>query len=100
MAKPAQDHPSEKAETELAQHYFFNHRDSDGYASDEEGASFISLAEAIAEARRSACEMISEKLLTGDRLDWHSVIEIVDETGKIVSTLTYLDAARVPQDGR
>jgi len=97
MAKANQGHPSDRPEPELTQHYFFNHRDSDGCANDVEGASFVSLKEAIAEARRSACEMISEKLLTGEKLDWHSVIEIVDETGHLVSTLTYLDAAQVPK---
>jgi hypothetical protein len=49
--------------------FFFHLRDVDTYEEDHEGIEFPSLAEGIAEARRSAREMVAELVLNDDVVD-------------------------------
>ena len=71
--------------------YFFNVRGSDGTISrDREGQDLPSLEAARAEAVSSNREMLGERLLHGGSLGPREV-EIVDEGGKVLATVTAED---------
>jgi hypothetical protein len=71
--------------------YFFNVRSSDGTVSrDREGQDLPSLEAARAEAVSSNREMLGERLLHGGSLGPRE-IEIADESGKVLATVTAED---------
>jgi hypothetical protein len=71
--------------------FFFHLRDEDSYEEDYEGIEFPSLAQAVAEARRSAREMVAELVLHDDVIDGRS-LEITGDDGPVLATVTFKDA--------
>jgi hypothetical protein len=80
-----------------AGHYYFRHRQGNTSLADLEGAKFSSLQEAEGEAISSLREIIAALLLTTDIMIWDGAIEIINEGGEVLKTVTYLAAARVPE---
>ncbi len=74
--------------------FFFHLRDVDSYEEDHEGIEFPSLAQAVAEARRSAREMVAELVLHDDVVDGRS-LEIAGDDGSVVATVAFKDAVLV-----
>ena len=71
--------------------YFFNVRDSDGDVSrDDEGQELPDLKAAREEAINANREMLGERLLHGGSLN-NRQIEIADESGNILETITSQD---------
>lgn len=77
--------------------FFFNIRDGQNYL-DEEGLLLGSLEDARQEALRGAREIMAENLKRGLPLLLEERIEIVDEHGTLLSTITFREAAGL--DGR
>ena len=71
--------------------FFFHLRDVDSYEEDHEGIEFPSLAQAVAEARRSAREMVAELVLHDDVVDGRS-LEIAGDDGSVLATVAFKDA--------
>ncbi|XAZ26051.1 hypothetical protein LVY75_35355 (plasmid) [Sinorhizobium sp. B11] len=74
--------------------FFFHLRDEDSYEEDQEGIEFPSLAQAVAEARRSAREMVAELVLHDDVIDGRS-LEIAGDDGSVLATVAFKDAVRM-----
>ena len=71
--------------------YFFHVRNADNLVScDQEGQELADLEAAYAEAVNSNREMLSERLLHGGSLGPRQV-EIADESGKVLATITAED---------
>ena len=71
--------------------FFLHVREGDKVIEDIEGAEFLSLAEARAEAIKSARELMSDKVtLAADPFD--NRFEIADESGTIVLIVHFEDA--------
>jgi hypothetical protein len=79
-----------------AERYFFRHRQGTTTFTDSEGSEFANLPEAEHEAISSLREIIASMLLTSDEMAWDGAIEIVNEHGDVLLTVTYLQAAGVP----
>ncbi len=73
--------------------YFF-HLHNDEVALDEEGQDFDSVADARADAIFNLRSLASEQVTQG-RLNLDDRIEIADETGTVVDTVTVRDAVIV-----
>lgn len=73
--------------------YFLGLREDQQFIKDSEGMSFASQAEAQAYALQSMRDIISEFLRTGETAAVRS-IEIADEYGVIVGTVTQADALK------
>ncbi|MBB3447122.1 MULTISPECIES: hypothetical protein [unclassified Rhizobium] len=71
--------------------FFFHLRDVDSYEEDHEGIEFPSVAQAVAEARRSAREMVAELVLHDDVVDGRS-LEIAGDDGSVLATVAFKDA--------
>lgn len=71
--------------------FFFHLRDVDSYEEDHEGIEFPSLTQAVAEARRSAREMVAELVLHDDVVDGRS-LEIAGDDGSVLATVAFKDA--------
>ena len=73
--------------------YYF-HLYNDLVARDEEGRNLSGLAEARDVAVREAREMMTETLAAG-HLDLSHRIDVEDETGAVVATVTFKDAVDI-----
>lgn len=71
--------------------FFFNVREGDKLIADLEGADFLSIAEATAEAVLSARELMADSILAG-RKPSDSRFEIGDESGQIVLIMPFEEA--------
>ncbi len=71
--------------------FFFHLRDVDSYEEDHEGIEFPSVAQAVAEARRSAREMVAELVLHDDVVDGRS-LDIAGDDGSVLATVAFKDA--------
>jgi|APAra7269096714_1048519.scaffolds.fasta_scaffold00279_40 hypothetical protein len=71
--------------------FFFHLRDVDSYEEDHEGIELPSVAQAVAEARRSAREMVAELVLHDDVVDGRS-LEIAGDDGSVLATVAFKDA--------
>lgn len=73
---------------------FYFHLYNDIIATDEEGRELPDAEAARAEAIAEAREMMTEAVLKGEVILSHRIV-IADESGKVVSTVTYRDAVAV-----
>jgi hypothetical protein len=71
--------------------FYMHLQESDGLIRDMEGGKFANLPDAEEEARRSIREMVSEYVFAGKTLPLRG-IELCDETGNTVSTVTVASA--------
>jgi uncharacterized protein DUF6894 len=76
--------------------YFFNVRQGTEYHRDEEGQEFGDTEAARHEAMSLIREMIGEKVLHGGSVD-HRTIEIADEAGMVLETVTSREVLFGPQ---
>ncbi|MBB3644534.1 hypothetical protein FHX14_000693 [Rhizobium sp. BK619] len=74
--------------------FFFHLRDVNSYEVDHEGIEFPTLAQAVAEARRSAREMVAELVLHDDVVDGRT-FEITGTDGSILATVAFKDVVRM-----
>jgi hypothetical protein len=70
--------------------FFFHFRDQNGFKKDEEGQDLLDLQAAHAEALKAAQELWSD--LPPDMAREEISIEIADETGETVLTVSFLEA--------
>lgn len=77
--------------------YYFNIQDTEFYP-DEEGQELADHAAAFKEAISAARELACGEVMRG-QLEPHHRIEVVDEDGQAVATVTYADAAGIVMDG-
>jgi hypothetical protein len=73
--------------------YFFHLRDGDQLVPDDTGMNLQDIEEARAEAVRSARDILADQLRAGEALDGQ-IVEIADETGKVLDVVTFQDALR------
>lgn len=73
---------------------YFNIRDGDRLSRDPEGAEFLDVETARAEAVRSARELLSQRVLNGEEIDGQS-FELTDESGAVVDTVKFRDVLRL-----
>ncbi|MES2473312.1 MAG: hypothetical protein V4601_10805 [Pseudomonadota bacterium] len=71
-------------------HYYFHVREGSDISRDEEGQDLPNVEAARREAISSSREILGEKLLHGGSLN-HRTIEIADETGHVVDTVSSND---------
>jgi hypothetical protein len=71
--------------------YFFNVRNGIGFVADDEGMELSGLEAARAVALKGARSIIVDEVLEG-RLDLDGAIEVVDEAGNRLLTMTYRQA--------
>lgn len=76
--------------------YFFNIRNGQGLVRDLEGTDFPTAEDAREEALAVARELIGRQLISGDRVDWRSVIEIDRDDGLSAGTVSFFEAAGLP----
>ena len=74
--------------------FHFNVRNGSGYTQDDEGQEVSNLDEVRRRAVEGARSLLSAEALTGD-LDLRGRIEVTDETGELVITVTFRDALDV-----
>jgi hypothetical protein len=96
MAEAVPNQITEPPVPERAERFYFRHRQGDTSVDDLEGAEFPSLQEAAGEAVSSLREIIAAMLLTTDVMVWDGAIEIINESGQVLKTVTYIAAAGVP----
>jgi hypothetical protein len=68
--------------------FYFHIRDGEALEVDPQGVEFPSLESAILDARRAAREILAERLMEGETVDWQS-FEITSEDGMFVEKLTF-----------
>lgn len=76
--------------------YFFNIRNGQALVRDLEGTDFATADDAREEALAIARELIGRQLMSGDRVDWGSVIEIYRDDGSSAGTVNFFQAAGLP----
>ena len=76
--------------------YYFDVRNSFGFASDEEGKELASFDEARAVAMEAARSLISADVKEG-RLDLNGTIEILDEQRQPITTISFAEAVTFQQ---
>jgi CheY-like chemotaxis protein len=76
----------------VTQRYFLHVRDGDARLADPDGANFIDLASARAEAIESARELIAECVRTGSPMGLHRVFDIANSSGQVLATVPFSDA--------
>jgi hypothetical protein len=91
--------PNPQLDSGQAKRYFFQHRQGDTSHIDHEGAEFATLGEAEHEAVRSVREIIASMLMAEGEVEWDGSIEIISDAGDVLRTVTYLNAANVPNIG-
>ncbi|EQB30081.1 DUF6894 family protein [Sphingobium ummariense] len=64
---------------------------------DEEGQDFPNIAAAVAEAVRSARDIIAEHVLTGRTIHLQHRMEVTDPEGRLLSTVRFGDVVRFEQ---
>ncbi|MBO0143315.1 hypothetical protein D3C87_1320790 [compost metagenome] len=74
--------------------YYFHIRDGDKIAHDPEGADFVDLASAEAEAVKSARELLSQRVFDGELVDGQA-FELTDENGSIAAVVKFKDVLRL-----
>lgn len=75
---------------------YFHIREGDLLSKDPEGAEFQDVETALAEAVRSARELLSQRVLNGEEIDGQS-FELTDESGSVVDTVKFRDVLRLHQ---
>ena len=73
--------------TDFMPRYYFHVREGQNFCRDEEGQELEDTETARHEAISSTREIVGEKILHGGSLD-SRIIEIADETGKVVETVS------------
>lgn len=74
--------------------YHFNLYNSDGLIEDEEGRELRGISEVRAEALRGIRSIIAEEAMQG-RIDLRGRLEVVDEEGRNVLTLSFREAVEI-----
>ena len=74
--------------------FYFNVRDGDNIATDEEGSEMPDIYYAENEAIQAAREIMAEKVLNGEFINGQS-FEISDENGTVVATVPFRAALRL-----
>ena len=74
--------------------YYFNIDNSIGFVADEEGRELPDLAEARAEGLKGVRSILAEDVLNG-RLDLKGRLEIANEEGEILATMSFADAVDI-----
>lgn len=72
--------------------YYFHHRSRERYISDKEGSIHLRLEDALREAYESAREIMRSQLSAG-KLDLAQEIEIFEDTGILMATIAFSEAA-------
>ena len=70
--------------------YFFHTRSEDGDEDDVDGIELPSVEVALSEARKSAREIVAERVLHQERID-HMRFEIADDHGRVLGTVFFRD---------
>lgn len=78
--------------------YFFNIRNGQGLVRDPDGTDYLSDEDACEEALAIARELIGRLLISGDRVDWSSVVEIDRDDGLSAGTVGFLEAIGLPPE--
>ena len=75
--------------------FFFRVRDGDGLSEDPEGSELPNLDAARAEALAAARQLVADRLRRGD-LSGGQAFEICDDAGRLLATVSFGDAAKLP----
>lgn len=78
--------------------FFLHIRNGLGFIEDEEGSELPDHEAARIKAVRGARSIIAEEVLGGE-IDLEGSIEVADEAGKVVLTVSYAEAVRVRATG-
>lgn len=62
---------------------------------DLEGSEYPDVSLAREEAYAAARELIGRRLLSGDLVDWNSLVEIEQEDGQLVGSIGFIEAIGV-----
>jgi hypothetical protein len=79
----------------LAVRYYFHIRMGQRVIRDLEGSEYPDASLAREEAYAAARELIGLRLLSGDLVDWNSLVEIEQEDGQSVGSVGFLEAIGV-----
>jgi Domain of unknown function (DUF6894) len=74
--------------------YFFHTRSEDGDEDDVDGIELPSVEVALSEARKSAREIVAERVLHQERID-HMRFEITDDHGRVLGTVFFRDVVNL-----
>ncbi len=76
--------------------YFFNIRMRAGLVRDLEGADYATPALAREEALSVARELIGNRLISGEPVDWGTEVEIEQDDGLSAGKVSFFEAAGLP----